>query len=140
MTRPAVLARPWRVTAVVLFTLLGAMSAAIEILLVPLYIGSVIFPITLVLVLIGNVYFPRAVWWLTDSTGLAFLPTVGWVVVLIYFGIVPNPMGDVLLPGYGQGQYVGQALLVVGLIAGILSAAVHRPPGPNPPPRPRPTR
>jgi hypothetical protein len=141
VTAPQPLGRPGQIFAVGLFTVLGAMTAALEILLVPLYIGSVIFPITLVIVLVCNSYLPRAVRMFTDSTGLALLPVAAWVVVLIYFGLVPNPMGDVLLPGYGQGQYVGEGLLVIGLLVGVASAALHRPSPHRPSPhRPSPNR
>jgi len=122
-----------RLLAVVLFTLLGAMSAMLEILLVPLYIGGVIFPITLVIALIGNVGIPRALRFIVDSGGLAGLPLVAWIIVMFVAGFVPDSMGDVLLPGYGQGQYVSVALLLVGLVAGALAVAL-------PPRRGRPAR
>lgn len=121
-----------RIFAVVLFTLLGAMSAMLEILLVPLYIGSVIFPVTLVIALIGNLALPRALRFIVGSTGLGALPFVAWAIVILIVGFYPDAMGDVLLPGYGDGQYVGGALLVVGLTAGAFSLYTT-------PRRPRPT-
>jgi hypothetical protein len=107
-----------RVLAVGLFTLLGAMSAVLEIFLVPVYVGSVIFPIALVITLVLNVFLPRAVRLLTGSTALAILPVLAWLIVVYLLGFRARPKGDVLLPGYGQAQYVAIALLLLGLTAG----------------------
>ncbi len=109
-----------RVLAVALFTLLGAMSAVLEIFLVPVYVGSVIFPITLVITLVVNIWLPRAVRSLTGSTPLSVLPGLAWLIVIYFLGFRARPKGDVLLPGYGQAQYVAMALLMVGLVAGAI--------------------
>ncbi len=90
----------------VLFTLLGAMSAVLEILLVPFYVGGVIFPITLVLAIAGNVFLARGLRSLVGSMGLAALPLLAWVLVVLVMGFFADSKGDVFLPGYGQGQYV----------------------------------
>jgi hypothetical protein len=115
------LRREWQVIAILLFTLLGAMSALLEILLVPLYLGSVIFPISLVIVLVGNIAIPRGLRSIVGSSGLAALPLLAWIAIMFVVGFVPNSMGDVLLPGYGQGQYVGEGLLLIGIVAGVMS-------------------
>ena len=54
------------------------------------------------------------------------LPLAVWILVL-FGSSVPTSMGDVLLPGYGKGQYVGEALLLVGLSAGIAGIVVRWP-------------
>jgi hypothetical protein len=110
-----------RAAAVVLFTVLGAMSAGLEILLVPVYIGGVIFPITLVLAVVGNVFLARGLRALVGSHGLASLPLVAWILVVFFMGFAADSKGDVLLPGYGQGQYVALGLPLVGLLAGFVS-------------------
>jgi hypothetical protein len=126
-----------RVGAVVLFTVLGAMSAGLEVLLVPVYVGGVIFPITLVIALIGNVFLGRGLRALVGSQGLATLPLVAWIIVVFYLGFRADAKGDVLLPGYGQGQYVALALPLVGILAGFISIFVE--PRPKRVRRPSPT-
>jgi hypothetical protein len=138
MSNEAALEGPFRAGAVVLFVLLGAMSAVLEILLVPVYVDGVIFPITLVLAIGGNIFLARGLRSLTGSTGLASLPLVVWVLVIFFMGFVADSMGDVLLPGYGQGQYVALALPLVGILAGVMSIflepRVARPAAPGPQP------
>jgi len=112
------------VVALVGFTVIGALSAVIEVLLVPLYIGSVIFPVTLLLVVIGNVMLPRLVRGLVNAAAVSLVPIVGWLAVVAVMGFLPSEMGDVLLPGYGSGQYVGQALVPLGLFSGVISVLV----------------
>jgi hypothetical protein len=110
-----------RAAAVVLFTVLGAMSAGLEILLVPFYIGGVIFPVTLVLAVVGNAFLASGLRALVGSAGLASLPLVAWILVVFFMGFANDSKGDVLLPGYGQGQYVALGLPLVGLLAGFVS-------------------
>lgn len=110
--------------ALVGFTVIGGLSAFFEILLVPLYLGSVIFPVTLLLVVIGNAMLPRLVRGLVNSAAASLLPIVAWLAVVAVTGFVPSPMGDVLLPGYGSGQYVGEALVLLGLFSGVISVFV----------------
>ena len=121
MSTDTALEGPGRAGAVVLFVLLGAMSAVLEILLVPVYVGGVIFPITLLLAIGGNIFLGRGLRSLTGSTGLASLPLLVWVLVIFFMGFVADSMGDVLLPGYGQGQYVALALPLLGILAGVMS-------------------
>jgi hypothetical protein len=138
MSSDAALQGPARTGAVVLFVLLGAMSAVLEILLVPVYVGGVIFPITLVLAIGGNIFLARGLRSLTGSTGLASLPLIVWVLVIFFMGFVADAMGDVLLPGYGQGQYVALALPLVGILAGVMSIFLEPRPEPRSEPRSEP--
>jgi hypothetical protein len=115
---------PVLVVALVGFTVIGGLSAVFELLLVPLYLGSVIFPVTLLLVVIGNVMLPRLVRGLVNAAAASLLPIVGWLAVVAVMGFLPSGMGDVLLPGYGSGQYVGEALVLLGLFSGVISVFV----------------
>lgn len=117
-----------RLGAVVLFTLLGAMSAVLEILLVPFYVAGVIFPITLVLAIAGNVFLARGLRSLVGSMGLAALPLLAWVLVVLVMGFFADSKGDVFLPGYGQGQYVSLGLPLVGIVAGVMAIFVDAKP------------
>lgn len=49
---------PVAVAGVVVFCVVGALSGLIEVLLVPLYLGSHIFPVTVLIAVIGNVGLP----------------------------------------------------------------------------------
>jgi hypothetical protein len=107
--------------AVLLFCALAALSALLEVFLVPFYVDGVIFPVTILMVLLANSLLPRMLRGLTRSPGLASLPVLVWTAIVLVLGFYPNPMGDVIVPGYGDGQYVGEALILVGILVGVLS-------------------
>lgn len=114
---------------VVLVTLSGALSAFIETLLVPLYVGSVIAPVSVVLALVGNVGLPRMAHVLVPRTAVALLPFLGWLAVIVGFGVLTRPEGDVILPGSPTAaEFVTYALLGVGVIAGTATIVALAPP------------
>jgi hypothetical protein len=118
------LARPLLITAIVCYTLVGGLSALFEVLLVPLYVGGTIFPLAVLIALVGNIMLPRLLRGVVNSALIAALPIMLWVIVVLVLGFTPMPAGDVLLPGYGKGQYVGEGVLLVGLFAGVLSVFI----------------
>ncbi|HSY14384.1 MAG TPA: hypothetical protein VK816_00230 [Jatrophihabitantaceae bacterium] len=109
------------VLGVVLLIAASALSAIIEVLLVPLYVGGVIFPISVVIAVAGNIALPRLLRGLTGSIGIAAIGVVVWLLVFFVLAFWPSPEGDVLLPGYGDGQYVSYALMLAGPLVGILA-------------------
>ncbi len=111
---------PVAVAGVVVFCLVGALSGLIEVLLVPLYLGSHIFPVTVLIAVIGNVALPRLAYNLVESRAALVGPLLCWLVVVVGLGSVSPGAGSVLVPGYGDGQYVGLALFFVGAAAGFI--------------------
>jgi hypothetical protein len=111
---------------VVVFCLVAILSAMIEVLLVPVYIGGAIFPVTVLIAVVVNVALPRLVRVMVDWRWAIALPMVAWVVTVIVLGYANSGSGSVLVPGYGQGQYVALALFFVGTLAGFISVIRER--------------
>jgi hypothetical protein len=114
---------------VALVALCGALAAVIEALLVPLYIGSVVAPIAAVLAVASNVALPRLARGLVPSTPAAIAPFLTWLIVMIGFGVLTRPEGDVILPGSPAGaEYVTYAVLLGGALAGTVTIVMLTPP------------
>jgi hypothetical protein len=111
---------------VAVYCLVGVLSAVIEVLLIPLYIGSVIFPITVLIAVVLNVALPRLVRLLVDWRFAIALPLIGWVLTVLALNVFNTGHGTVLVPGYGQGQYVGVALFFGGALAGFVGVVRER--------------
>ena len=131
-----------------LVALCAALAAMLEALLVPLYIGSVVFPIAILFAILSNFALPRLARALVPSTPAAVVPFVAWLAVMIGFGLVTRPEGDVILPG-GTLQWVTYGVLFGGVLAAAVSivmstpaplAAGPAPPAPRPPSGPPPKR
>jgi hypothetical protein len=112
----------------------GALAGFVETLLVPFYLGSVIMPIAVVLAIISNVVLPRLARTLVPSTRAAVVPFLTWLIVVVGFGVITRPEGDVILPG-GSLQWVSYGLLLGGGVAGVVTIVLSTPP-PSRPPRP----
>jgi hypothetical protein len=111
---------------VVLICLTAILAAGFEALLVPLYAGSHLFPITILLTLATNIAFPLMARTLVPSLLALVLPFISWLVMMIAFGIVPRPEGDVILPG-GPPQWVSYAVILGGALAGVITVVVASP-------------
>jgi hypothetical protein len=111
---------PLALAGAVVYCAVGVLSGVIEVLLIPLYIGSVIFPITVLIAVVGNVLLPHLVHSLADWKWAISAPFIGWLVAVIALSYFNNSSGTVLVPGYGQGQYVGLALFFIGTLAGFI--------------------
>jgi hypothetical protein len=114
---------------VALLTLCGAFAALLEALLVPLYAGSVVFPVAIVMALVGNVALPRLARSLVPSTPAALAPFAAWLIVMIGFGVLSRPEGDVILPGSpAAAQFVTYAVLLGGALTGTITMVALSPP------------
>jgi hypothetical protein len=111
---------------VVLIALCAALAAILEALLVPLYIGSIPFPLSVVMAILSNLALPRLARALIPSTGVAAVPFIMWLVVMVGFGLVTRPEGDVILPG-GELQWVTYGLLFGGALAGVVGIVTSTP-------------
>jgi len=98
----------------------GVLSAALEVLLVPLYIGSTPIPVSVVFAVVGNVALVRLARTVVSSSRLVVLPVVGWMVVILAASVSTDE-GDVLLPA-GPSQWISYGLLFGGAIAGLVAA------------------
>jgi hypothetical protein len=119
----------WSWAGVALLAACGALAGLLESLLVPLYWGSVIFPIAVVLAVVSNVVLPRLARALVPTTGAALAPFLGWLIVVVAFGVVSRPEGDVILPGApGSLEFVTYGLLLGGALAGTVTVVWISPP------------
>ena len=107
----------------------GALAGLLEALIVPLYWGSVIVPIAVVLAVVSNVALPRLAGALVPSTAAALAPFLGWLIVVVGFGVVSRPEGDVILPGSPSSLvFVTYGLLLGGALAGTVTVVLVSPP------------
>lgn len=102
-----------------LFALAGALTAVIEVLLVPSRIGQTLIPLAPALAVLSNVALPALSHGLTDTMLSAVPPVAGWLVTtFVLAGATPE--GDVLLPA-GDAAYISYSLLGFGTLAGLLT-------------------
>jgi hypothetical protein len=116
----------------VLVCLSAALSAVLELLLVPLRAGTSMAPVSALFAVVGGLVFPRMGRVFADRTAALSAPFVAWLAPLVLLALAGRPEGDVLVPGGGGEQWVFYATLIFGSIAGIVSIVTG-----SPPPAPR---
>jgi hypothetical protein len=99
----------------------AVLAGLLELFLVPLYSGSTLVPVTVLLAVASNVLLPRLSRALVPSTIAAVLPFLLWLVVIFAIGLSPRPEGDVVLPGGGGVQWVSYGVVVGGFVAGVVT-------------------
>lgn len=108
----------------------GAVELAIvECFLVPLRVGTVPLPVSVVLAVVGNVALTRLMWRASLHRAVAGVPVVVWLVAVLVLA-AKRQEGDLVVPGTGMGL----AFLFLGTIAGAFAvgqviAPVRRGPG-----------
>ena len=99
----------------------AVLSGVLALFLVPLYAGSVLVPVAVVVAVASNVALPRLARTLTDSTAVTVLPFAFWLVTVIVIGVFPRPEGDVVLPAGNGLQWVSYGVLLGGAVAGAVT-------------------
>jgi hypothetical protein len=103
------------------------LAGLIEVLLVPVYIGSVLVPATVLFGLVTNVALPRLARVAVPSTAAAVLPFLIWLITVVWLAMTPRAEGDVLVrAGVGE-QWVFYGLLLGGTIAGTTAVVFSMP-------------
>ena len=116
----------WVGVAVV--ALAGALAALLEAFLVPLYAGSVIVPVSVLLAVAGNAALPRMARALVPRTGASLAPVVTWLLVMLGL-MMGRPEGDVAFPGAPtSAELTFYGTLFGGVLAGLASVALSVPP------------
>ncbi|MCW2495563.1 hypothetical protein [Jatrophihabitans sp.] len=152
MTRAARVQAPAEVPApvtavdwllVALLCAVGVLAAGVELMLVPLFVGKVVCPVSVVAAIVTNLVLPRAGMSLVRRPLGAVLPLVSWLVPTLILTLYARPEGDILVSGGDAQEYVLYALLLLGAGAGFYaviaaSSAVAPPPPRTPPPTQRP--
>jgi hypothetical protein len=103
----------------------AVLAGVISVLLTPLYWGSVLVPVSVVLAAASNVCLPVLARRFGRSGFAAALPFVVWLITVIALSIT-RPEGDVLLPGGKAGQlWVTYGMVLAGGVAGSLTLMIH---------------
>lgn len=114
--------RAFDLLGVVIFGACGFALGALELTLIPYYVGSVLVPVSVLLAVAGNVALPRLAHRLVPSGIAALLPFAVWSVLVLAVLLLPRPEGDVIIPGAPLSQELtGFAMLFGGLGAGIVT-------------------
>ena len=128
------MSRARQVGAGVLVVLVAVWLAVVEVFWLPLRVGGVLVPVSVVAAVAGNLLMPRLALRLAESRLVAGLTGVAWLVVVVA-GMIRRPEGDLLITGGGATGVVNLAFLLCGVLAAAF--AVGRAVGG---PRPRVTR
>lgn len=107
-----------RVLGGVLVAVAAVWFAVVESFLVPLRIGSVPFPVCILLAAVGNVLLARLAARWTDTTFGAAIPPVLWLLVVMVLA-ARRDEGDLVVPG----TTVALLFLFVGAVAGAFGVA-----------------
>jgi hypothetical protein len=104
----------------VLAVLAAAWLALVEVFWLPLRVGGVVVPISVLGAAVGNLLLVDQAHRLSGSRVVAVLPAVSWLVVAIG-GMVRRPEGDLVLTGGGAIGVVNLLFLLVGVTAGAVA-------------------
>lgn len=104
------------------------LSGILEVLFVPLYVGSVLVPIVIVFAVAGNLLLPRLGRVLVASGAGSLVPFLSWLVPVLGLTLFPRPEGDVLVPGGNGQQWTFYGVLLGGCLAGFASTLGLLPP------------
>lgn len=107
----------WAVLAVAV----SAWLALVEVFWLPLRVGGVPVPLSVLGAVIGNLLLVRLAHRLSGSRALAVLPALVWLVVALA-ATVRRPEGDLVLTGTGATGAVGLAFLGCGVVAAAFAA------------------
>ena len=117
----------------VLVLVLATWLAVVEVFWLPLRIGGVLVPVSVVAAVAANLLMPRLALRLSGSRLVAGLTGVAWLVVVVA-GMIRRPEGDLLITGGGATGVVNLGFLLCGVLAAAF--AVGRAlGGPRPPVR-----
>jgi hypothetical protein len=114
------------------------LAGTIEVMLVPLYHGATVLPITVLLGMATTFALPRLGIWLTRTPSGGFLPLACWFVAVLGLAFIGRPEGDVLVEGGNAQQWVLFVLIIASAVVGFVTvvrstealAPVRQPDGP----------
>jgi hypothetical protein len=127
-----------RWAGLLLLCVAAALAALLELLIVPLYDGGTIMPVTVLFGIVGNVALPRLARALADRTGAMVAVFAAWLLPLVLLAMTPRAEGDVLVRAGGAEEKVFYALLLGGLVAGVATIVLAPMPRRRRPRRPLP--
>jgi hypothetical protein len=102
----------WGIVAV----LVAGWLAVVEVFWLPLRIGGVLVPLSVVAAVVGNLLLPAAAQRLSGSRLVAVLPAFVWLAVSVA-AMVRRPEGDLVLTGGGASGVINLGFLLLGVTA-----------------------
>ncbi len=108
----------WGLAALVV----AAELALVEILWLPLRVGGVLLPVSVLAAVVGNLLLPAAAYRLSGSRVVAAVPSITWLAVVLA-GSTRRPEGDLLVTGSGALGFVNLAFLLFGVMAAAFAVA-----------------
>ena len=115
--------------------LVAGWLAVVEVFWLPLRLGGVVVPVSVLAAVVGNVLLVRAALWVSGSRWVAALPALVWLVVAVA-AMGRTREGDLLIVlADGASGVVDAAFLLLGVVAaavsvGSVTGAPARPAGP----------
>ena len=100
----------------VLVLVVALWMALVEVFWLPLRVGGVLLPVSVVVAVVANLLMPRLALRLSGSRLVAALTGVAWLVVVVA-GMIRRPEGDLLITGGGATGVVNLAFLLCGVLA-----------------------
>jgi hypothetical protein len=105
----------WGVVAV----LVGGWLALVEVFWLPLRIGGVLVPLSVLAAVVGNLLLVGAAHRLSGSRVVAVLPALVWLVVAVA-AMMRRPEGDLVMTGGGATGTINLGFLLLGVTAAAL--------------------
>jgi hypothetical protein len=121
----------WGIGAV----LVAAWLTLVEVFWLPLRVGAVVLPISVLAAVVGNVLLVRSAHRLSGSRAVAVAPAITWLVIVIG-AMMRRPEGDLVLVGNGAAGVLNLVFLLLGVTAaavavgGALAGPPRRPVSP----------
>ena len=100
--------------------LVAAWLALAEVFWLPLRVGGVLVPVSVVVAVVGNLLLPTAALRLSGSRLVAVLAVVPWLVVAVA-AMVRRPEGDLVMSGSEALGAVNLTFLMLGVLAAAFS-------------------
>jgi hypothetical protein len=100
----------------VLVLVVAVWLALVEVFWLPLRVGGVLLPLSVVVAVVANLWLPGLALRLSGSRLVAGLTGVFWLVVVVA-GMIRRPEGDLLITGGGGTGVVNLAFLMLGVLA-----------------------
>ena len=94
--------------------------ALVEVFWLPLRVGGLLVPLSLVAAVVGNLLLPAAALRFSGSRLVAVLPAVAWLVVAVA-AMIRRPEGDLVMTGGGATGVLNLAFLMLGVVAAAFS-------------------
>ena len=113
--------RVWRILGwAVVFLIVAAWLSLVEIFWLPLRVGGVLLPLSVLAAVVGNLLLVGQAHRFSGSRAVAVLPALTWLVVAVG-GMMRRPEGDLVLTGGGAAGVVNLLFLLLGVTAAAVA-------------------